>query len=133
YTLQDNGTTDGANAFKTSTATVSFTVTEVNDDPTGVDDTLTSVAEDSGLRVISFASLLANDIKGPANESGQTLTITAVGGAVGGSVAINGSNVEFTPAADFNGPASFGYTLQDNGTTDGANAFKTSTATVSFT
>src|SRR5439155_2198019 len=74
-----------------------------------------------------------NDLKGPANESSQTLTITAVGSAVGGGVAINGSNVEFTPSADYNGPASFSYKLQDNGTTDGAPDFKTSTATASFT
>src|SRR6185503_19180763 len=133
YTLQDNGTTDGGNDFKSSTATASFTVTEVNDAPTGVNDALSSVAEDSGLRVISFASLLANDLKGPANESSQILTITAVGSAVGGSVAINGSNVEFTPSADYNGPASLSYTLEDNGTTDGVNDFKTSTATASFT
>src|SRR5207244_429675 len=87
----------------------------------------------SGVRTISFASLLANDSPGPASESGQTLTIISVGNAVGGSVEINGTDVLFTPAADYNGPASFVYTLQDNGTTAGANDFKTATATSSFT
>ncbi|MCY2990031.1 MAG: tandem-95 repeat protein, partial [Planctomycetota bacterium] len=113
--------------------TFTITVTAVNDAPTGVNDGLSSIAEDSGKRTISFASLLANDSAGPANESGQMLTITAVGSAVGGAVTLNGTNVEFTPTEDFNGPASFVYTLQDNGTTNGLNAFLTSTATVNFT
>src|SRR6185369_692872 len=97
----------------------SFTVTEVNDAPVANNDTLTSVAEDSGQRTISFATLLANDSTGSGNESGQTLTITGVSGAVGGTVSILGGNVLFTPAADFNGAASFQYTIQDNGTTNG--------------
>jgi len=88
-------------ALDSNVATVSFTVTEVNDAPTGVNDSLSSVAEDSGARTITFASLLANDLKGPANESGQTLTITAVGSAVGGTVAISGTNVVFTLTPDF--------------------------------
>ncbi len=133
YTLQDNGTTNSASNFKTSTANVNFTITEVNDAPTGMNDALSSVAEDSGVRTISFASLLSNDSKGPANESGQTLTITAVSNPVGGAVVINGNNVEFTPTGNFNGAASFTYTLQDNGTTNGAANFKTSTANVNFT
>ena len=66
-----------------STANVTFTITEVNDAPTGVDDSLSSSAEDT-VRTISFASLLSNDLKGPANESNQTLTIINVGNAVGG-------------------------------------------------
>ena len=52
YTLQDNGTTNGTNDFKTSTAIVSFTITEVNDAPSGVNDSLTNVAEDSGARTL---------------------------------------------------------------------------------
>ena len=54
-------------------------------------------------------------------------------GAIGGSVAIGSADVVFTPAADFSGPASFVYTLQDNGTTAGAADFKTVPVTVSFT
>src|SRR5262249_33809528 len=113
YTLQDNGTTNGVADPRTSTAIVRFTVTEVNDAPIGVDDTLSSVAEDSGPRVIPVATLLGNDLKGPANESSQTLTLIAVDSAVGGSISLAGSDVIFTPAADFNGAASFRYTLQD--------------------
>ena len=132
YTLRDNGTTNGSDDFLTSAANVSFTVTEVNDAPSGANDSLSSVAEDSGVRVISFATLLGNDSTGPANESGQSLTITEVSNAAGGAVVINGTNVEFTPTANFNGAASFTYTLRDNGTTNGSNDFLTSTATVSF-
>ena len=79
--------------------------------PVAQDDALTSVAEDSGLRLIPIASLLGNDSTGP-------LTITAVSNAVGGTVTINGSNIEFTPTADFSGAASFDYTVSDNGQTD---------------
>src|SRR5438552_9483755 len=83
--------------------------------------------------MIPFATLLANDLRGPANESGQTLTIIAVDSAVGGTVALSGTDVTFTPAADFNGTASFRYTVQDNGTTNGVADPKTSTAIVRFT
>ena len=114
-------------------ATANVTVTEVNDAPTAVDDSLSAVAEDSGQRTISFASLLGNDSKGPSDESGQALTITAVNNAVGGSVSISGTDVLFTPNANFNGVASFDYTVSDNGTTSGTNDFKSDIGTVSFT
>ena len=71
YTITDNGTTNGADDFKSDTATVSVTVTEVNDPPVAVADTAT-VAEDG----YALVDVLANDTAGPANESGQTLTIT---------------------------------------------------------
>ncbi len=51
-------------------------------------------------------SVLGNDIKGPANESGQTLTVT-VRTAIGGTVTTDGTTTIFTPAADYNGPASY--------------------------
>jgi hypothetical protein len=115
-----------------TTRTSTITVQEVNDPPVAVDDVFSSVAEDSGMQVFSFASLLSNDTK-PATESGQTLNITAVGNPVGGSVVINGSDVEFTPAANFYGTASFDYTIQDNGTTAGVSDPKTDVGNASFT
>ncbi len=133
YALSDNGTTNGGPDFLTSTATVSFTITEVNDPPSGMNDPQSSIAEDSGARTIAFATLLSGDLKGPTSEGSQILTITTVSGAVGGTVGISGSDVIFTPAADYSGPASFVYTLQDNGTTNGVDAFLASEATVSFT
>lgn len=104
----------------------------INDAPIAGDDTLTSILENSGARTISFASLLANDLAGSANEASQTLTITQVTNAVGGTVSIVGTDVIFTPGLDFSGTASFDYTVQDNGQTNGVNAFRTDTASVNF-
>ena len=78
YVTSDNGTTNGVADPKTDTGHVTFSVTEVNDAPVATDDVLSSVAEDSGTRSISFAALTGNDSKGPANEAGQTLTVTSV-------------------------------------------------------
>ncbi len=118
---------------RTAVDTFVVTVTEVNDNPVAVDDGLTAVDEDSGLRVIPFADLLTNDSKGPANENGQTLTVTNVSNPVGGTVAINGTNVEFTLTANFFGTASFDYIATDNGTTNGVSDPKSDTGSVSFT
>jgi CSLREA domain-containing protein len=128
YTVQDSGT-----APNTDTATASFAVTAVNDAPVGADDTLSAVNEDSAPRTIAFADLLANDTPGPADENGQTLTITAVGSPVGGTAVIAGTNVIFTLDANFQGTAGFTYTVTDNGTTGGAADPRTDTASVSFT
>jgi large repetitive protein len=126
YTISDgNGGSD--------TATVNVTVTEVNDAPVAGDDSLSSIAEDSGTRTIPIASLLANDSKGPANESSQTLTLTAVSNAVGGTVTFDAVNVYFSPTLNYNGPASFDYTVTDNGTTNGVADPKSDVGTVSFT
>ena len=112
YTVTDNGTTNGVADPKTATAHVSFTVTEVNDAVTANDDELSSVNEDSGARTIPTADLLDNDLPGPKNEGDQTLTITGVSNAVGGTVTLNGTNIVFTPTANYNGPASFAWTLR---------------------
>jgi hypothetical protein len=137
YTVEDNGTTNGASDPKESgTASVTFTITEVNDAPVAVNDTLSNVAEDSGQRIIPFSDLTANDNKGAANESAQTLTVWSVSNAVGGTVVLDSANsrVLFTPTADFYGPASFDYTIQDDGTTDGSPDPRISAAaTASFT
>ncbi|MBL8828587.1 MAG: tandem-95 repeat protein, partial [Planctomycetaceae bacterium] len=132
YTIRDNGTTNGASNPQQTSITATVPVYVVNDAPTGVNDTLASSLEDAP-RVIPFASLLANDSRGPLNEASQNLTIVAVSGAVGGSVAIVGSDVVFTPASNFLGSASFTYTLRDDGTTNGLADPKTSTARATFT
>jgi hypothetical protein len=71
-------------------------------------------AEDS---VLSFpaADLLLNDAEGPPNESVQNLSVVSVQGAVNGSVGLADGTVTFTPAANFNGSANFGYTIRDDG------------------
>src|SRR6185436_16608069 len=130
----DTTVVGGTTAFSTATETASIVVTEVNDAPTAIGEALTSVAEDSGQRTIPFADLTANDSRGPANESGQALVVNAVSNPVGGTVSISAGNVLFTPDLNFNGAASFQYTVQDNGTTNGGADFKTSnTVTATFT
>ncbi|PYE62512.1 Ig-like protein group 4, partial [Aneurinibacillus soli] len=124
---------DSSGSGLSNAAQVAITVTEVNDPPVAVNDSLSSIEADSGARTIPFATLLANDSPGPANESGQVLTITSVDSPVGGTVSISGSNVIFTPSANYHGPASFRYTVQDNGTTNGSANPKTAQATASFT
>ncbi|WP_322517587.1 tandem-95 repeat protein [Rhodopseudomonas palustris] len=117
---------------RTEVQSINVVVTPVNDVPVAGADALSSVKEDSGVRIISFTSLLGNDSAGPANESGQTLTITALSNVIGGTAVINGTNILFTPAANFNGTASFDYTVQDNGQTAGIDDFKSSVGQVSF-
>ncbi len=99
----------------TATATVSGTVTPVNDAPVAVNDTFT-VAEDGSTTI----AVLGND----SDVDGNPLTVTQVDGqaitdggpavpVTNGSVALVGGQLVFTPAADYNGPASFTYTISD--------------------
>ncbi|WP_295641009.1 Ig-like domain-containing protein, partial [uncultured Methylibium sp.] len=104
----------------TATGTLTLTVSPVNDAPVAVADTATT-NEDTAL-TIAPATLLAND----TDVDGNPLTIQSVQGAVNGTVALVGGNVVFTPAANYNGPASFTYTVSDG---QGG----TSTATVNVT
>jgi hypothetical protein len=115
YTVRDDGQTNGVDDFKTSTAKVLFTITPVNDAPVPVNDPLSAINEDSGTRLIPLATLHGNDSTGPGDENLQTLTITSLSAVVGGTAVINGANVEFTPTLNYFGPASFTYTVQDNG------------------
>ncbi|MFO0121190.1 MAG: Ig-like domain-containing protein, partial [Inhella sp.] len=101
FTATDN---EGASS---TPATQTISVSAVNDDPVTQGETL-STPEDTPLTV-TVASLLAND----SDVEGNTLSITAVSGAVNGSVALVGGNVVFTPAANFSGTASFTYTVSD--------------------
>ena len=106
----NDGTVDSA------AATVSITVTEVNDIPVANGDSIT-VLEDSGTTAVD---VLANDSAGPANEGGQVLTIQSVSIPTSGTAEINGTKIDYTPPADFHGAASFTYIVCDNGTTNGS-------------
>src|SRR6185436_15217466 len=110
----------------------SFTVTEVNDVPTANNDPLGTVEENSGEKIIQFSTLLSNDSRGPANESGQTITVKTVSNPVGGTVSIVGNTVRFVLAANFHGEAFFKYTIEDNGTTNGVPDPKTSAPGTAF-
>ena len=80
------------------------------------------------------AGLTSNDSAGPANESGQLLTVTAVAATAGthGTVSLLAGQVTYAED-DYYGPASFSYTVADNGTTAGDADAKSDTATVSVT
>jgi DNA/RNA endonuclease G (NUC1) len=114
-----------------NTATVTLNVLEVNDDPTAVNDTKT--ADEDGPLTFEAADLTANDTAGPANENGQTLTVTSVTatGDTHGAVSLAGGEVTYVPEANFNGSASFTYQVCDNGISVGASDPKCASATVS--
>ncbi len=107
--------TEASNSDTESTvATLNVNVTAVNDNPVAVADTA-STNEDVVV-TITAASLLAND----TDVDGDTLTLASVANAVNGTVALDGNgDVVFTPDADFNGIATFDYTVDDgNGGSD---------------
>ncbi|MGH9967435.1 MAG: DNA/RNA non-specific endonuclease [Pyrinomonadaceae bacterium] len=134
YTGSDSFTFKaGDGAIDSNVSTVSITITEVNDPPTAADDSK-STNEDTPLS-FSASDLTANDNLGPANESSQLLTVTTVigDGNTHGSVQLNSGMVTYTPAADYNGPASFTYTVCDDGTTNGAPDSKCAGGTVNVT
>jgi large repetitive protein len=128
FVVRDNGTPPAE-----TVGTVTVTVTPVNDAPIATADT--AVAYKGIPLTISGSTLLANDRPGPANESFQKLTIISVtpNADINGTLELlpNGSIV-YTPTAGYVGPASFQYTIQDDGQTGTVNDFKTATATVSI-
>ena len=120
--------TAGDGAATSAPATISITVTEVNDPPDAVNDT-TTVAEDSNVLV----NVRSNDTKGPSNESSQTLTVASAGTPAHGTATIENGSIRYRPAANYSGPDSFGYQVCDDGTTNGAAAPLCDSATVSVT
>ena len=112
YTITDSNQ-------QTDTGQITILVTEVNDSPAATNDSF-NVDEDNVLN-ITEAQLVSNDSAGPSNESSQTLSVTSVGTASHGTVALNlDGSVTYTPDPNYNGSDSFAYTVTDNGTTNGA-------------
>ncbi|MCA1684365.1 MAG: tandem-95 repeat protein, partial [Actinobacteria bacterium] len=108
---------DGQGTPCSDDATVSLTVNAVNDAPVAHDDTATT--DEDTAKTIDSSDLLAND----TDVDGDNLHVASVSDATHGSVSLSGdaSTVTFTPAADYNGAASFTYTVADgNGGTDTA-------------
>ncbi len=80
-------------------------VTPVNTAPIAVDDT-DDVAEDGSVVI----NLLGND----SDADGDALTIASLGAVAHGTLVDNGDGtVTYTPNANFNGPDSFTYTVDD--------------------
>lgn len=131
FSFKVQASLDGTGKGLSNAATASITVTEVNDAPIAADDQLSDKVMASEGIEIPFEELLQNDQAGPENENGQTLTVVSVSAAVGGTVRIEGGKIIFTPSGT--GTASFNYTVQDNGTTNGGVHPETADATVQFT
>jgi Ca2+-binding RTX toxin-like protein len=104
---------DDATVGNTPDATTNFTlaITNVNEAPTAIDDS-GFTANQSVAKLIPIAALLSNDTDPDANTTLSILT-DGFSDAIGGSVALNGSNAVFTPISSFSGAASFKYTLSD--------------------
>ncbi len=98
-----------------NTATVAITVTSVNDAPVASGQVVTT-AEDSAKAVV----LSASDV------DGDTLAYLVVAGPTHGTLSGLGANRTYTPAADYFGPDSFTFKVND-GTVD------SNTATVAIT
>jgi VCBS repeat-containing protein len=102
-----------------ATATVSITVTSVNDAPVANADSAT-VAEDGSVNI----TVLGND----TDADGDTLTVASVTQGAHGTVSINpDKTVRYLPAANYNGADSFTYTVSDG------TATATATVTINVT
>jgi len=92
--------------------TITVTIHGVDDAPVAVNDTLTAT-EDTP---ITYAAnqLLGND----SDHDGDSLTIASVTSATGGTAVLNSDGtITFTPAPNFNGIATFTYTISDGSRT----------------
>ena len=104
-------------------ATVTITITPVNDPPVAVNDAYTT-AEDTPL-TIAAPGVLAND----TDADGNPLTVTLVGTPANGTVTLNpNGSFTYTPNANFNGTDTFTYRAND-GTVDSNIATVTITIT----
>ena len=117
FTVSDGSLTD--------TATITVTIDGRNEVPIAGNDTL-SMTGNTPI-TITAASLLLNDTD-PDGDPTSNITLTAVGGAMNGTVSLDAGSITFTPNTGYTGAASFTYTIQD---ADGATAIGTVNITVS--
>ena len=109
YTSFTFSVRDQALAFEPAPRTMTVDVTPVDDLPLAAADTY-GTSEDVALNVPAGAGVLAND----SGLGDGGLVLSVVGPVTGGAVALNNDgSFTFTPAADFNGAASFTYQVQD--------------------
>ena len=117
FSYDHDGSEGSADAFSyvaddgtssSNVATVAISVTPANDSPDAVDDGFTVAIGSSG----NVLDVLANDTD---PDAGDTLTITAVTVPdQGGSVANNGTELVYAPAALYEGLETFSYTADDS-------------------
>ncbi|MDP2524432.1 cadherin-like domain-containing protein, partial [Neptunomonas phycophila] len=115
YTITDgNGGTD--------TATVTIDFVDMNDGPDAIDDSFNG--EEDVPYTMTANDLLGND----TDPDSDPLTITEVSNPTNGTVVLNADGtVTFTPDENFNGEATYEYTI-----TDGNGGFDTATVTIDF-
>lgn len=95
----------------TTAATVTITITPVNDPPVGVSDSYTT-AEDTPITpaILPARGVLAND----SDVDGDELTATIAGGAAHGTVTLQPNGLfTYTPQLNYFGPDSFTYRVSD--------------------
>jgi uncharacterized repeat protein (TIGR01451 family) len=103
---------DDATPQQCAQATVSISITAVNDAPVAVDDSASTTAPEP-----VTIPVLAND----RDAEGDTLTVTAVLTPTSGTAVISGSTeIVYTPAATASGTDTFTYTVSDGALSDSA-------------
>lgn len=117
YNGTDTFTYIASDGALTSTATVTVTVSPVNDVPIAVDD----LANGSDSKPITI-SPLDND----SDIDGDPLSVTSVSGAVNGTASISGTTqIVYTPATGYTGSDAFSYIVSDGTLTATASIFVT--------
>jgi len=117
--LMDNFGTANGGADTSAAQTFTIIVNAVNDVPSFTKGANQAVNEDASAQTVSgWATSIS---RGPADESGQTLTFTATNdnnGLFSTQPAISSTGtLTYTPAANANGAATVTVTLKDNGGT----------------
>src|SRR5207302_1081402 len=93
-------------------ATVSLTITPVNDPPVAANESYTTVEEKA--ITVNAPGVLAND----SDVDGDALTAVLVTGPAHGTLALNANgSFTYTPAANYNGADSFTYKASDGSAT----------------
>ncbi len=117
--VSDDGGTDDGGVDSAADQMFEISVTAVNDAPTA-DDITIGTNEDTAITSNALAPIVS---PGPADESGQTLTVTSVTQGTYGTVTYSAGTFTYTPNPNTNGintsgPDTFTVTLTDNGTTE---------------
>ena len=120
-----------------NTASVTFSIAEVNDEPSFTKGANQTVNEDVGLQTVNTWATDLN--KGNANEIGQTLIFTLTNDnnslfSTQPALSTNGT-LTYTPAEHANGSATVSVVLKDNGgtTNGGDDTFATQSFTITVT